>query len=958
MKFQPARRGLRTGVSAVAVAAVLSLSIMATGALAADTSTLQGRAAPGATVTATDTVTGQSVTTTASADGSYIIVGLRPSNYHVVAGANQDDIALAVGETGTLDLAEAAPADAQGAVVVRGRRTKEVRTSEIATSVSQRQIENLPQNDRNFMNFAALAPGVSVSTSTTQKQFQGGGVGPDQVNVFIDGQSFKNFSGHGGVSGQAFSRGNPFPQLAVQEFKVSSQNFKAEIEQAGSSVISAVTKSGGSEYHGTFFYQVQSKDMIGQPFFERANPKPDYNREQYGFDVGGPIIKDTLHFYLAYEGTKQQNPSTAVSVPSNAGPFTGSFADPFSQDLIFGKLTWYLSDADTLDFSVFKRDEEDIRDYGGNRARESARNIRSKTDQFSVEWTHRGDGWLNEMSLSYRDDATGTPQITESGPQITLTNGVFGPDAAILGRHFFAQDSTQKLTTFKDDFTFSDMEWHGRHTVKMGVKVAQTTLTRDEDVHTQGSYWVDISGNYAYTNLSAAATAGKVWKGQVALAPTGLVSADNTMYGLYIQDDWEVNDHLTLNLGLRWDYESNMMNNEYVTPTKIVDALKAYTNWTAAGIDYRDYVSTGSNRESFTGAFQPRVGFSYDVMGDRNLVLFGGWGRYYDRNAFIAASLETIVNTRQTPELVATLTPAQTDANTLRTQLAAAGTGGSVWLLNNETKVPYTDQANLGFRARFGDIQTTFGVAHNRSHDAFQYVRGNRMLNGTFSPMGDGYVIDNFPAEGQLAGFNGKLNIGANGGEAKYDSVYMTVDKPFSVQDGYGFSATLTLANAKNTGSEHGSDEFFAGARQDVFGYSYTLGVDKLRFVGTGIVAGPWDTTMSATLTLASGTPFGMIDGTGPNPPNACCIANLSGVYFPEDDLAYQNLDLRIAKDFELPNGHVVTVDGQVYNVFDHVNRAYSAWGAGSNWGGGPAMKENATVGQARSFQVGLKYKW
>ncbi len=171
-------------------------------------------------------------------------------------------------------------------------------------------MENLPQNDRNFLNFAALAPGVSVSTGN--KTFQAGGVGPDQVNVFIDGQSYKNQTAHGGVAGQAFTPGNPFPQLAVQEFKVDSQNFKAEFEQSGSAIIQAVTKSGGTEFHGSVFEEYQNKDMIGQPFFQRGSPKPAYRRDQYGFDFGGPIIKNVLHFYVSGEVNDTANPSTDV----------------------------------------------------------------------------------------------------------------------------------------------------------------------------------------------------------------------------------------------------------------------------------------------------------------------------------------------------------------------------------------------------------------------------------------------------------------------------------------------------------------------------------------------------------------------------------------------------------------------------------------------------------------------
>ena len=95
----------------------------------------------------------------------------------------------------------------------------ETRTATVSTNVSQAQIENLPQNDRNFLNFAALAPGVSVSPSAGNRRVQAGAVSSDNTNVFIDGLSLKNPINHGGVAGQNFSKGNPFPQSAVQEFK-------------------------------------------------------------------------------------------------------------------------------------------------------------------------------------------------------------------------------------------------------------------------------------------------------------------------------------------------------------------------------------------------------------------------------------------------------------------------------------------------------------------------------------------------------------------------------------------------------------------------------------------------------------------------------------------------------------------------------------------------------------------
>ena len=118
--------------------------------------------------------------------------------------------------------------------------------------------------------------------------------------------------------------------------------------------------------------------------------------------------------------------------------------------------------------------------------------------------------------------------------------------------------------------------------------------------------------------------------------------------GVYIQDDWAVNEHLTLNLGVRWDYEKNPAYLDYCTPANVVDAINApnsgsngptvdqsYAQSLAlGGININDYISTGNNRTAPKDEFQPRFGFSYDLGGDEQHVIFGGIGRAYDRNLF------------------------------------------------------------------------------------------------------------------------------------------------------------------------------------------------------------------------------------------------------------------------------------------------------------------------------------
>ena len=125
--------------------------------------------------------------------------------------------------------------------------------------------------------------------------------------MFIDGVSLKNKLREGGVAGQQNSRGNPFGQLAVQEFRVLTQNYKAEYEQAGAAIITAVTKSGTNEFHGEVFGQYTDKSLTEKAYLDKRNnrPEPAFKRKQYGVSLGGPIIKDKLFFFATYEGNDQ-----------------------------------------------------------------------------------------------------------------------------------------------------------------------------------------------------------------------------------------------------------------------------------------------------------------------------------------------------------------------------------------------------------------------------------------------------------------------------------------------------------------------------------------------------------------------------------------------------------------------------------------------------------------------------
>jgi len=1001
------KRQLANGISAFAVAAAL---IVATPAYAqSETATLQGHvegASAGTQVTATDNNTGRKVAGTVDAAGNYTILGLVPGTYTITTeGRDAQTTTLLVGQTAIVDFVQAAPTAAgAGSIVVTGRRVREVRTQTVSTNITPAQIENLPQSKRNFLSFAALAPGLQV-TPGENSQIQAGAVASQFTNVFIDGMSFKNPINHGGVVGQNFGLGNPFPQIAIQEYSVETQNFGAESGQTGSALITAITKTGGNKFHGSAFIEFQPKAWITQPHFDKKNnvPKPDYNRKQYGGELGGPIIPGKLHFYVAAERTNQLRPSSTGNVKLNEAPQSltsqtnVSHNMDFKQGLYFGKLTGYVTDADTVNLIGYLRREDNLGDIAGNATDSHGRRIRTDEDRYQLQWRHNAGDFLNQLNIAYDKFTQDTPSV-QPGPELVLLNSA-NPDFSekvVSGGHFFEQGDTQKSWTIKNDSTYRMQD----HTLKFGAQLVQLDLSRTVTESFNGRYYfanpcVGVPAGTTCTAPFDFSTAQPV-QTRINITQSPTHDAKDFQVGLYFQDEWKPDNHWTINAGLRWDYESNANNNKYVTPQAIADALRAYPGWAARGIDPEDYISNGKNRDQFYGAFQPRLGVAYDVHGDRDIVLFGGAGRYYDRQLFIQGVIESLTNANKIIPLFFCPNggPAQgagngssaldclqwndsyRDPDTLRAiSAAAAGSGGgNVFVLNNKTKMPFSDQFDIGIRKRFGDIQTSLTFSHIRSHNIQMFTRANFYANGWFTVFpnctngGDQWIIDFTPNEpfpatcpqatnGQLTGFAGKLNRGQSNGKAKYNAIYVYAEKPFTDLTTWGFTTALTIGNARsNVGMELNGDEMFNGPNLDTYGWNRVNGATKWNWVSSATYRAPWDIVVSGIWTLNSGPAFGhLIFGGAPE--GACCYGNFGGVYFPKKNIAYNRLDLRVSKTFKLPWGHEFSADFELFNVFNTLNRSYSTWGAGA---GDPAPRtENSQVGaDARAFQAGLRYKF
>ena len=1002
-----------------ASALALFVSLAGAGAVSAQvtTSTIRGSvtddgaAETGAAVVARDTASGFTTRTTTSATGSYVLSGLRPGNYEITVTSTDgetasDVVSIGVGQVGDLDLSisdvvvtgsGAALDDTAtelGDVVVTGRRLAEVRTPENATNVTTQQINTLPQINRNFLNFAALAPGVRLSQDEGEQTITAGGQRAESVNAFIDGASLKSNVIAGGIAGQDDSRGNPFPQAGIQEFRVISQNFKAEYEQASSAIITAVTRSGTNEFHGEVFGAYRDQSFITQDVISERNnqEQPDLEVRQYGFALGGPIIRDQLHFFGTYE-RKEEGRASAVTLGrqdprfiSQFGDFIGTYATPFEEDLYFGKLSWQPAEGHLVDLSVTYRDEFEIRGIGGADSVERATSLNQNTRNASLRWQYQGDAFLNEVAVDYRqynynpqpvnfgefgtsfnifeDSEQGTP-----GVQINPERGI----AIInLGGSDSRQDIVDEAITFRNDLTFNDIDWNGFHTVKMGVKYSQQTYEVNKDFQRNPLFYYDLDGNPETSGDPDVPY--RIVLGR----PLPEVKLQNNVIGLYIQDDWRITEQLELNLGIRWDYEDNANNNDYVTPQLVRDGvaqLQAQNGgYLPSFFNADDYFSDG-NRESFKGAFQPRIGFSYDVFGDRSTVIFGGAGRYYDRVNFNFSfdEFSKPSELRQDVYFSTTGRPAGEDRD--------PGTGvdlpgdprdpilwqdaygtvagldalfqtlpgrGEVFMLQNKFEPPRTDQFNLGVRQRFGDWQTELTLAYGQTANEFTWLYLARCREGGVGDNG-GFCgpNDSNPYRGYFVSDHSK--------ERDFTAIYLKADKAYTADSGWGLNIAATYSEA----NQNGTDDFFAFDYFDIASSPERYGNsdERFRLVANGIVDLPLDFQLSGILTLGTGLPYDIFATGGLDIQNG--FRGEKHSFIIPNAFAYRNLDLRLTKKFEVWNGSQFEVYVDAINVFNFrnyndYNRALLRDGAPNPDFGDPTRVAFPT----RTFQVGMRYSF
>ena len=722
--------------------------------------------------------------------------------------------------------------------------------------INTREINNLPLNGRNFLELALLIPGNAPApnfdpTKTNTVVISSAGQLGRGGNVTVDGADNND-----DVVGGPLQN---ISQEAVAEFQMATNRFSAQLGRSGSSVINIVTKSGTNYFHGSGSFYFRDNALQGLPAtFDRRLETPPFDRQQYAFALGGPIKIDRAWFFSSFE-YRNQDGATLVGVrdlPTRNIQRDIAIA-PLNDLLSTHRFDWQPASNDQLSFRYSLQREDDVSPSTLDRAIGSASQRQvSKNNIHSVlaNYTrYLSKSEVNTFNFSFSDFFNDIEPVTP-GPQLTFPSIQDGASFRV------PQGTKQKRLQFADHITML----RGNHTLTFGGEFQRVYADFDLRVFQQGRIELiedfpdfdrNLDGRVDDNDLLFAVTLRSGHPTQPLLIP----NADNSYFAFFAQDDWRVHPQLTLNIGLRYEIDTDVKN------INRVDELNPIILPFLQGERTRD-----------KNNFGPRFGFNYSTKDGRTSI-HGGYGIYYDRVTLEIQSLERGLDGRALPIEVragnvffipppflfdpvnGTFPPgAPTLANPF-TGFILTGAGASgINIIDNTLQNPMVQQMNFGVQREFADYVLRADYLHNFGT---HFIIG-RTIGTVFNPV--------------VGGPDAVVNLESSV-KTKYDGPLLSLEKRFASR--YQLRAAYTLSKAFNYANDD-QIPFSNGPLNPnnlQLEYGPTPNDQRHRFSFAGVFDLPAKFHLSSIVTLASGVPMDILVPGARNVFRSCSATRVAG---------------------------------------------------------------------------------
>jgi hypothetical protein len=859
-----------------------------TGRIAGRLSDAQGSVVPGVAVTATSTTTGASRTTVTDASGRYVIANLPPASYNVTFQlqgfkTTSTRVQVSVGAEVTTDAKLEVGGVAETVTVTAETERVNLRTPEISTTIQEQQIRELPTITRDPFDLIAIAGNVNdqdptIFSGDTPRGVNGysiNGMRSTATNALLDGAANNDeFTG---------SLGQSVPLDSVQEFSVISSNFSAQYGRATSGIVNVATKAGSNIFHGTVYEFFRNEKMATRTVDQiaRGIEKSPFNRNQPGFSVGGPLVKDRFQFFVSGEFTRVRSSATDLSwVPTPqflalASPQTRAFFDryglatpingpvltraqigaevtptaggPFAAlpggTPIFGQVqrtlpidagggtpqntqAWVFRTDWTMgpksnayvryalqheNFELGSNSNSPYKGFDTGSLNDNHNVLLSLTRVWASNFTSQSkivfNRLKNEQPLGDQPDTPGL--YMRSGGVTTLQNiriafpGYlpYAPGSAIP---FGGPQSLAQI--------YQDQSWlKGAHDVRFGGSFVRIMDNRAFGAYENAVQYLSTAGAAtALDNLmlgriaefsAAVDPQGKFPGGTVTLPAKSPSFTRNNRYNefaLYFNDSWSIRPRVTLSLGTRYEYYGVQHNTDpsldsnfyYGAGSSIPEQIKN------GSVQIAGNSPVGGLWKPDRNNFAPRLGLAWDVRGDGQSSLRGGYGMAYERNFG-----NVTFNVIQNPPAYATVTlDAPTDIAVLPIFLDNAGPlAGSGSKVLPPTSLRHVDQNIVNAYTHFWSAsfqqqlraQTSVSVEYTGSKGVDLYT-----INRENGP-GSGKALLGLTTSRENTQY-GTINGRANGGKSLYNGVTFSVDNRGLLNSGLSFTGKYTISRAKD----------------------------------------------------------------------------------------------------------------------------------------------------------------